>query len=106
MNRLNAHIIKYNEPIKQALIEAEIYFEQAEPCPQLNEKVLFVEEYPFELLNLNPDFIIGKFGRAFVCFFDNGKEEVRVQNNEYINYDLKTLYEKRTGKYDIIDELI
>ncbi len=105
MNRLNAYIIKSTEPIVNYLLDVGTNFEAAEPCPQLNEKVLFVTKINKDLLALEPIFLFEKHGMEPVFFYDNGLWEVEVKGNNYTKYDLNALYFDRTGKYDIIESV-
>ena len=104
MNRLQATIIEYDPAIKQELKNRGYKPEQAEPCPQLNEKVLFIRYFPIDMLTMTPEFVVDTRLKAFICWYDNGEEEIRIVNNEYKDFLLSELYEVRKGTYDVIEE--
>lgn len=104
MERFNSYILLFDELLEQFLIEKNQQYEKAEPCPQLSEKVLFVDKILPEMLRLFPSFYKSdSFGKSFVCYFDDGSTEITVVNNEYLNYEIESLYFERSGKYDVID---
>jgi hypothetical protein len=102
MKRFNSISLELNEEIFDALEVLNIECERAEPCTETKIGTIWTAKFPTELLKLNPVFI-----DRFVCYFDDGIQEVTIKNNQYKDCDLEDFYLSRTGKYDpvIEDEL-
>ena len=80
-----------------------VYEESVNNCIQLGMKVIWFESYDMALISSLANFnIIANLK----LWYDNGSEEVMVNEDTYNNHNVTDLYLNRSGKYDPIDEQI